>query len=115
MQGMEILNKEPVMIQDDKLLVAGFICLGITSILCVILTNMKNEKIQNITFNGVVLGFIISLILCIAYKKVEIPSDKYQYEAIIDNDVSINEVYKHYNVIDQKGKKWILEDKECAE
>lgn len=34
-----------------------------------------------------------------------------QYECIIDDSVSINEIYENYNIIEQRGKIWVLEDK----
>ena len=38
-------------------------------------------------------------------------NERNQYECIIDDSVSINEVYENYNVIEQRGKIWVLEDK----
>jgi len=38
-------------------------------------------------------------------------NERNQYECVIDNDVSIVEVYKNYNVIERRGDIWILEDK----
>ena len=38
-------------------------------------------------------------------------NERNQYECIIDDSVSINEVYEKYNVIERRGKIWILEDK----
>lgn len=115
MQGIEILNKEPVMIQDDRLMIVGLMCIGITLILAGIMSKIENELLQNILFHIVVVCIFVGFILVTSYKDIKISSDRYQYEAIIDENVSIQEVYEKYNVIEQDGKKWILEDKECAE
>lgn len=36
---------------------------------------------------------------------------KYQYECIIDDSVSYNEVVDNYKIIEQRGDIWVLEDK----
>ena len=112
MQGVEILNKEPIMIQNEKLCIVGMMILIIAVISSFIAIKIKDDVLGNGFAIIFALCLFISLILAVLYKTVEIPSDRYQYEAIIDDDVSINEVYKYYDVIEQKGKKWILEDKE---
>ena len=113
MTGIEILNKEPVMIQNERLCIVGMLILIIAVISSFIAIKIENDLLGNGFVIISVLCLFISLNLAVLYKTVEIPSDRYQYEAIIQDDVSINEVYKHYKVIEQDGKKWILEDKEC--
>ena len=115
MQGIEILNKEPIMMQDDKFAIIGIALLVIAGIFSFIAMKTKNDVLGNGCITVMVLCLIISLGVAIAYNTEKIPSDKYQYEAIIDENVSIQEVYEKYNVIEQDGKKWILEDKEGAE
>ena len=111
MQGVEILNKEPVMIADERLVIAGVICIVI-AIVCIFIAINSKEEVMNTFLGGFVVFVLTAFVLALSYKTTTIPSDRYQYEATIDEDVSINEVYKYYDVIEQKGKKWILEDKE---
>lgn len=54
-----------------------------------------------------VIGFVILINKC-----PERPTGRYKYEAVIDEDVNIQDVYEKYKVIEKDGKKWILEDKE---
>lgn len=68
--------------------------------------------------NRVIIFGIISLVAIIATPIIIIASkthwrtnERNQYECIIDDSVSINEVYEKYNVIDRRGKIWVLEDK----
>ena len=112
MQGIEILNKTKVMMPNDNLVIIGLMLLGIAFILGGVAAKVENKVLTYISLGGFGLCILSALIITIVYKEVEIPSGRYQYEAVIDDDVSINEVYKHYNVIEQKGKIWILEDKE---
>ena len=112
MQGIEILNKEPVMIPNDRLVAIAFILIGIALIWGYIATKVENDILAKISIYVFGLCLLSAIGVTMAYKGIEIPSGRYQYEAIIQDDVSINEIYKHYNVIDKKGKKWILEDKD---
>lgn len=112
MQGVEILNKTEVMIPNDNWVIIAFILIGITLILGGVATRVENRILAYISLGGVILCMLSALIVAIVYRTVEIPSGRYRYEAIIQDDVSINEVYEHYKVIKQEGKIWVLEDKE---
>jgi hypothetical protein len=111
-QGIEILNKELVMIQNDRLVGIAFLLLGIAFIWGCVATKVKNEIFTSISIWIFGLCLFGALCVTIAYIEFKIPSDRYQYETIIQDDVSINEVYEHYKVIKQEGKIWVLEDKE---
>ena len=38
---------------------------------------------------------------------------RYRYKCTIDKTAPFNEIYEKYNVIEQRGDIWILENKEC--
>ena len=115
MQGIEILNKEPIMTLTDTgetiFIIAGII--AVISLMCATICFCTDVSVGLIISGIFVIVSVAGMFInCNVNCK---PSSRYKYEAVIDDDVSINEVYKHYNVIEQDGKKWILEDKECAE
>ena len=111
MDGITILNTTIV---DDyaqwvlpTVLALGFIC-----IVALVLMLNSNDK-------GVIIFGTISLLAMIAVPIIVITSKSHwrtnqrnQYECIIDDSVSINEVYENYNVIERRGDIWVLEDKE---
>lgn len=110
MDGITILNTITV---NDCADWVSFIALtlGVICIVAFILTLTSND-------NRVIIFGIISLIAIIATPIIIIASkthwrtnERNQYECIIDDSVSINEVYEKYNVIERRGKIWILEDK----
>lgn len=110
MDGITILN---TIIVDDRADWVSFIALtlGVICIVAFILTLTSND-------NRVIIFGIISLLAIIATPIIIIASkthwrtnERNQYECIIDDSVSINEVYEKYNVIERRGKIWILEDK----
>lgn len=57
-----------------------------------------------------VLLFVGALFICtpLAYGESE---DRLRYECTIDESVSMIEVYERYEIIEQRGDIWILEDK----
>jgi hypothetical protein len=113
MQGIEILNKTPVLVQPDWA-VGGAILSIVFFIAFMVLTFIFGEDgygVLAILFAILsCITFILALICC----DIEVKSTdgRYRYEAIIDESVSLQDIYERYNVIEQEGKKWILEDKE---
>lgn len=69
-----------------------------------------NDNVIGIVISSILL--FASLIVMAGCKFIEQPTGRYRYEVTINKDVSIQEVYEKYNVIEKDGKKWILEDKE---
>ena len=57
---------------------------------------------------------IISSVIIVLYTKCNantVQTGKYQYEVIIDDNVQFKDVIDKYNIVEQHGKIWILEDK----
>lgn len=113
MQGIEILNKTPMLVRPDWA-VGGVILSIVFFIVFMVLTFILVEA----DYDGLVAIFsilscftFISIFVCCDIK-VESTDGRYRYEAIIDESVSLQKIYERYNVIEQDGKKWILEDKE---
>ena len=110
MDGITILN---TIIVNDRADWVSFtvLALGVICIVAFILTLTSND-------NRVIIFGIISLLAIIAMPIIVITSKSHwrtnqrnQYECIIDDSVSINEVYENYNVIERRGDIWVLEDK----
>lgn len=53
---------------------------------------------------------ILALVVCGILNSV-IKTGEYRYECIIDDSVSYNEVVENYNIVEQRGDIWVLEDK----
>lgn len=110
MDGITILN---TIIVDDCAdwvpLTALTLC--VICIVAFVLTLTSND-------NRVIIFGIISLLAMIAMPIIVFTSkshwrtnERNQYECIIDDSVSINEVYEKYNVIERRGDIWVLEEK----
>ena len=111
MNGITILN---TIIIDDyaQWVLPTVLALGLICIVALVLMLNSNDS-------GVVIFGTISLLAMIAIPIIVITSKSHwrtngrnQYECIIDDSVSINEVYEKYNVIERRGDIWVLEDKE---
>ena len=74
----------------------------------VILVNVDSIVLQ--TLSAVLL--IMTLIADLSLIFYEVPTNRYRYEVTIDESVTITEIYDNYDVIEQRGDIWILEDKE---
>lgn len=109
---MTVLNQAEVMVSiiPEKFFLLTFICLIIASI-CVIMA---------FTFAGCpdfcTIASVIFFIACITTFFIgaifEKPSGRYRYECLIDDTVPYTEIYDKYDVVEQRGSIWVLEDKE---
>lgn len=110
MDGITILNTTIV---DDyaRWVLPTVLALGIICI--VALGLMLNSKDTSVVIFGTIslLAIIITPIITITSKSHWRINERNQYECIIDDSVSINEVYENYNVIERRGEIWVLEDK----
>ena len=59
-----------------------------------------------------VLAFIVALVVGISSCGTDQLTGRYRYECTIDESVSMKEVYERYEIIEQRGDIWVLEDKE---
>lgn len=111
MNGITILN---TIIVDDyarwvlpTVLALGFICI----VSLVLMINSNDSGV--IIFGTISLLAMIAMPIIIGTSKSHWRTNqRNQYECIIDDSVSINEVYENYNVIERRGDIWVLEDKE---
>lgn len=74
---------------------------------------ITDHDVDLLTVIGAIMVLISIIGLVILVNKYpERSTGRYKYEAVIDEDVDIQDVYEKYKVIEKDGKKWILEDKE---
>lgn len=111
MDGITILNTTII---DDyaRWVLPTVLALGIVCIVAIVL--MLNSNDTGVIIFGIisVLAMITMPIIVITSKSHWRTNERNQYECIIDDSVSINEVYENYNVIERRGDIWVLEDKE---
>ena len=110
MKGIEILTKEPILELSKTLSIIYIILFAIfiISLISAFIFIVKGYRKHIIIFTIISLVFLSSTVIIQSYTK---PTGRYKYKVTIDKSVSMIEVYEKYNVIEQDGKIWTIEDK----
>ena len=113
MEGITILNQTEVM-ELTPLATTTVVILTIISLISCIAFFIADYVMASSTC-PVILGFI-SISSLISVLVISILSPKhltgYEYEATMDENVSMKEVYERYEIVEQRGDIWVLRDKE---
>lgn len=111
MNGITILNTI-VIDECAKWASITALALGIICLCTFLLMLISSGGADTICFGITsVIALIGVLILGIGGQSHWRTNERNQYECIIDDSVSINEVYENYNVIERRGDIWVLEEK----
>ena len=108
---MEILNSYPIFEARNFTLCTIFLILAIVGplITCCISEDRCHSVIGKVIL--ITLVFIVFLLPTIYYAQNE-PTGITEYQVILSDDYSANELYKKYDVIKTEGKIWYIQDKE---
>ena len=117
MIGMEILYIEPIMNLGVFPALVFIFGLGacfcfLVSLCCGAESCDKATKVWGV-MTAVCVGLVI--ILGIVGLHTEKETGRYRYEATISEDVSMTEFYEQYEVIEQRGEIWVIEDREIED
>lgn len=112
MLGINVLNATQIM--GDPLWAVFLIIFSILSLYILIyllFVSLQTEKLMPAIIGCIL--FVIGLIsLKIGTQYLgSVPTGKYKYEVTIDKDVSFTELNSKYNIIEQRGDIYVLEDK----
>lgn len=107
---MTILNQTEIMVPiiPEKYMILAVIAL-IVGMICAFVTLGGGNDILMIIAFILVIGCFIT---CFVGSIFEKSSGRYQYECLIDDTVTYTEIYNKYDVVEQRGSIWVLEDKE---
>lgn len=113
MDGVTILNQSDIMTTPDWVLWLALASLGIffagSLITC---TNIEmGTTINKIGACIVFIGMAMIFISIITIATAEEPTGKYKYECLVDEDVALADFYDKYEVVEVKGKIWIIKEK----
>ena len=124
MNGVEILNKIPVYgIAEWALHTPVIICIAVPLVFVIyaIVQVVKNYKhwsyILENTFTGIVFGLLIGILFVVFSEKTEIAYDRnniesYKYQVVISDEVKFNEFNKKYEIIEQDGSIYTIQEKD---
>ena len=116
MEGIHILNQTEIMSTPSMWKTLVIIAI-ITSLLSLIFLAICEEYEWDIARLGGITMLILSTI-CLSICFVgwictidTLHTGRYRYEVTIDDDVTFDEIVDKYDVIEQRGEIWVLEDK----
>lgn len=115
MAGVEILYSEPIMepgIFFNVAVVFVVIAFGVFVAGRIAEENYYNKKITKILHILIFIAVGAAIGFGVADSSHQVESDRYRYEVIVLEEASITEFYKKYEIIEQRGEIWVIEDKE---
>ena len=110
-EGIEILSQEPIMectYLGLKIFIIGSLFSLVVGVLLEVFYFQDGIGIL-LMLLGAVLWCLIGVFVDANY---EIPTGKYEYKVIVDDNVSMAEFYEHYELVDQEGKIFIVREKD---
>ncbi len=105
---MTILNQEMIMMTPSWITSLLVIFIISTVTLFFIAMDVPDNFILTILL---IISLFLSGVLLITVITYEVPTGKTRYEVILDKNYPAEELYSNYEVIEQRGKIWVLEDK----
>ena len=115
LEGVTILNQTEIMEITTRYAVWA-LCLLLGGLIAVAIFFALGESIHGAFHIGTIIGIICSVIGILMIVGDNPPKNehtgRYQYEVLIDESVPFEDVLEKYDVVEHKGKIWILEDKE---
>lgn len=71
-----------------------------------------HDKIAGWCFVATVVSLFAAIVCGAISDNVVVPTGEYQYEITIDDETSFSEVIEKYNIIEQRGDIFVVEEKE---
>lgn len=106
-EGITVLNKIAITGLPSWIMVSSVVILAIGLIVLVVSLLAEWPAWAAIVpiISAVLIFIICGILSCI------IKTGEYRYECIIDDSVPYNEIIENYNIIEQRGNIWVLEEK----
>ena len=111
MNGLEILSKTEIFERNNAIIYASLIVLVIGIVSCFIVRGAKTRKKRTIFIRIIVLSIIIGGALGIIGSRKNVPTGRYQYEAVIDDSVSYLDLTEKYDIISSNDNEILIEIK----
>ena len=115
MEGVTILNRIDILEPPTWFVWAIISLCIVVGISFAVGVNKPYEWYSVVAGVMAILCILGIFILIIISDEIQEPTGRYKYEVIIDDTVSITELYEKYEVVEQRGEIWVLKDKEDVE
>lgn len=109
LEGIQVLSQEPIMESGRAGFVFAVVCVIIGAIVGFIVEVIENNGVGFFIFGvSVCFGTTVGLVID---NSLEVHTDRTEYKVIIDDNVSMTEFHKHYELVGQDGEIFIIRDK----
>lgn len=112
MDGIAILNQVEIMEPQVWVCVAGLLSVILLVVTLVIMLSTRNEVVSTVFAIMALLSLVSSVLFC-GILDLEEPTGRYRYEVLIEDESVFKDIYDTYDIIEQRGDIWVLEDKEA--
>lgn len=112
MAGVEILNQIPVT-EAEMTIGLGWLMVIAIAILVFIAGIFAVFDSDDLDL-GLVLGAVVAVgvtLVIMVFSAKQVPTGEYQYEVVVEEEVNLHEFYDYYNVIEQRGEIFIVQEK----
>lgn len=114
---MTILNTEAIMEWQPVFLILclSFLGLFILSGILALVTTAKDGGVSKLDFVLLLIFGLSSLSflgMVVAGESTKVESGRYRYEVTLSDDYDVSELANCYKVTEQRGKIWVIEEKE---
>ena len=115
MSGVEILNTEVITTQTGGFNVAAF---SVTIIVCAVIGLFIGLIVSNDDYTpilglllGVFIGLVFGAFTGAAFQRPIIQEEKVVHKVIVSDEVSLNEFYEKYEILDKEGKIYTITER----
>lgn len=105
---MTIVNQYPVMAERFPVWIIFLTILGITICSCILFLCLSNECWSAVIISSY---FIVSFCILLFLGTEKRETGRNRYECLIDSTTPFVEVGENYDIVEQRGDLWVLEDK----
>lgn len=110
MDGINILNQTVIM-ETVGWYMPAIIILGLLACICFGIAFDTFDDALKVF--GVIAGIVFALAtIAIGVWEPKVETDRYRYEATVGDYIRFSDVYEKYDIVERRGKIWVLEDKE---
>lgn len=111
MDGITILNQVEIMEPPVWVCVVGLLSIILLVVTFAIMLAARNEVVGIVSAIIALLSLASAILFC-GILDLEEPTGRYKYEVLIEDESIFKDIYDTYEIVEQRGDIWVLEDKE---
>lgn len=114
MAGVDILTKTEIFIMPTWWKIAMIVTVVVGGIAIPIAITESLDYCVSVICSILSVACVAMFALLI-FGEHRVSTGRYRYQAVISDEVSLNDIYERYEIVKQDGRLWTLEDKKVEE